>query len=90
VVAENRPAASTRVAEVMTTPVLAVRRDTPLEECRTLMSQRRVRHLPVIEAEKLLGLVSTGDILADEVSRQQSTIEYLHEYIHGPGMGLTA
>ena len=49
-----------------------------------------MRHLPVIEGEKLLGLVSTGDILADEASRQQSTIEYLHEYIHGPGMGLTA
>ena len=42
-----------------------------------------MRHLPVIEDNKLVGLVSTGDIMAHEVAQQQITIEYMHEYIHG-------
>ena len=47
------------------------------------MTEKRIRHLPVVEDGKLYGMVSAGDILASEVAEQQATIEYLNEYLHG-------
>ena len=83
VVARERRPSETRVGEVMTTPTACCRRDTPLTECRTIMTSKRVRHLPVVEEDKLYGLISIGDIMAHEVVDQQTTIEYLHEYLYG-------
>jgi CBS domain-containing protein len=72
-----------RVGDVMTSPMACCRRDTPLEECRAVMSHKRIRHLPVVEEGRLYGIISSGDILAFEVANQQNTIEYLHEYLYG-------
>ena len=83
VVAAGKDPKTTPVGEVMTSPMVCCRRDTLLAECKTVMSQKRIRHLPVVEEGKLFGLVSAGDILASEVSDQQATIEYLHEYLYG-------
>lgn len=83
VVATGKVAAETRVGDVMTTPMACCHRETPLEECKAVMSDRRIRHLPVVEDGKLYGLISTGDILAHEQTDQQATIEYLHEYLYG-------
>ncbi|MGB2986130.1 MAG: CBS domain-containing protein [Phycisphaerae bacterium] len=47
------------------------------------MTDKRIRHLPVVEEGKLYGLISSGDILAHERADQQATIEYLHEYLYG-------
>ncbi len=47
------------------------------------MTNKRLRHLPVVEDNELVGIISIGDILAMEVELQQSTIEYLHDYLHG-------
>lgn len=82
VVKERRPG-ETRAGEVMTTPMACCRRDTPLTECQAIMTSKRVRHLPVVEEGKLHGLISIGDIMAHEVVDQQTTIEYLHEYLYG-------
>jgi len=83
VVAAGKDPKVTRVEETMTSPMACCRRDTPLAECKTVMSQKRIRHLPVVEDGKLYGMISAGDILASEVSDQQATIEYLHEYLYG-------
>jgi len=83
VVAAGLPPAETPVGTVMTSPMAVCRRDTKLAECKSIMSQKRIRHLPVVEEGKLHGMISTGDIMASEVADQQSTIEYLHEYLHG-------
>ena len=83
VVAAKRVPANTRVGDVMSTPMACCKRTTSLAECRTLMTQKRIRHLPVVEDGALHGIVSSGDILASEVAQQQDTIEYLHEYLYG-------
>ena len=83
VVARQLVPGETRVGDVMTSPTACCHRDTSLAECRGLMTAERIRHLPVVEEGKLYGLVSSGDILANEVAEQQSTIEYLHEYLYG-------
>ena len=83
VVAEGRPPDSTRIGEVMSTPVTCCQPDTSLEECRAIMTGKRLRHLPVVENDEVIGIISIGDLLAVEVELQQTTIEYLHEYLHG-------
>ncbi|MGD2110731.1 MAG: CBS domain-containing protein [Phycisphaerae bacterium] len=83
VVAAGKRSDDTRVEEAMTAPMACCRRDTKLEECRAVMTGKRIRHLPVVEDGKLYGLISSGDILAHEVEGQQATIEYLHEYLYG-------
>ena len=81
--AESRPPAETQVSEVMTSKLICCRPDTPAEECRDIMTRQRIRHLPVIENDQLVGIISIGDILAREVAAQQVAIEYMHQYIHG-------
>jgi CBS domain-containing protein len=82
IVATGKSASETRVGEVMTSPMACCRRDTPLAECKTVMTDKRIRHLPVVEEGKLYGLISTGDIIAHERAGQQATIEYLHDYLY--------
>lgn len=84
VVAANRDPAATPVAEVMTSPIVFCRESTTLAECQQVMTQKRIRHLPVMEDGQLRGIISTGDILAGQVASQQTTIEYLNEYLYGP------
>ncbi len=83
IVADSRSPDATSVREVMSSQVAYCTPDMPIAECEELMSRRRMRHLPVLEEGRLVGLISTGDIMAHEVSQQQVTIEYMHEYIHG-------
>ena len=83
IVAAGKDPKTTPVGEVMTSPMACCRRDALLADCKNVMSQKRIRHLPVVEEGKLFGMISTGDILASEVSDKQATIEYLHEYLHG-------
>lgn len=83
VVARRRDPAATAVQDVMSTPVAYCSPTASRAECRAVMRQRRIRHLPVIANDKLLGLVSIGDILLDEGAEQQETIHYLYEYMYG-------
>ena len=83
VVAVQRPADVTQVGDVMTSPCACCRPETTLAECRDVMSAKRIRHLPVVEGGRLCGMVSTGDVLAAEAKNQETTIEYLHQYIYG-------
>lgn len=83
VVAQRRDPADTRVEEVMTRRVACCKPTTTLEDCRAAMTQNRIRHLPVVHNDELVGIVSMRDVLAQELRSQQTTIEYLHAYLQG-------
>jgi CBS domain-containing protein len=84
VVAEGRDPARTTVGEVMTVEVACCTPDTTLEEARGAMKNRRIRHLPVVDGEeRLLGVISIGDLNAFQVADQEQTIFLLNEYLYG-------
>jgi CBS domain-containing protein len=76
-----------RVGEHMTQTVMTVRPEDTLDECMGLMTVKRIRHLPVVENEKLVGLVSIGDVVKGVISTREMTIEQLENYIEGRGYG---
>ncbi|HEY9505250.1 MAG TPA: CBS domain-containing protein [Gemmatimonadales bacterium] len=82
VVAVGLDPARTTVSQVMTTPVITCRPELSLEDCATLMTTRRVRHLPVQQGSELTGLVTIGDLLAHKVSEQQATLEQMTQYLY--------
>jgi len=84
VVAEQRDPAHTTLREVMTSPLISLHAEATLEECMGIFTEKRVRHLPVIDGEELCGIVTSGDILAHQVTEQRDTIEYLHSYVYSP------
>ena len=71
------------VNEVMTRQVIYVRPDHTNEDCMALMTDKRVRHLPVLENGRVLGVISIGDLVKDTISEQRFIIEQLEHYIHG-------
>lgn len=84
VVAEQRDPAATSVSDVMTRRVVCCKPDTPIDDVRSLMKNRRIRHLPVVDGgEKLVGLISIGDINAHHAHDCEVQIHYLEEYIYG-------
>ena len=70
------------VREIMTGKILTVQPTQTIEECMALMTSRRVRHLPVTDGERLLGLVSIGDLVKQVIADQEQTIKELESYIH--------
>jgi CBS domain-containing protein len=80
-VAAGRDPARTAVGEVLTSSVVTCGLQTTIDECAALMTARHIRHLPVREASGLVGLVTIGDVLAFQVSEQQSTIEQMNNYL---------
>jgi CBS domain-containing protein len=82
VVAAGRAPDTTRVCDVFTRDIVTCGPETQVDECASIMSTRRVRHLPVIDAGGLHGLVTIGDVLAHRLSDQESTIQHLHSYVY--------
>ena len=78
----GRSSADTPVRDIMTTPVLTVQPETPVEACMQIMTECRVRHLPVIEGGHVVGMVSIGDLVKAVIAEQQQHIEQLESYIH--------
>lgn len=83
VVLMDRSSKVTPVQEIMSPHVRFVRLDQTTDECMALMTERRMRHLPVIDQEKLVGMVSIGDLVKNIIAEQQFTIEQLEHYITG-------
>lgn len=81
VVAEQRDPATTLVSAVMTPKPLTVTSLTTLDACGTLMTQRKVRHLPVMDDGELRGIVTPGDLLAFRMAEQETLIQDLHSYV---------
>ena len=79
----SRSSKETPVREIMTAAVMYVRPDQTTEDCMVLMTENRLRHLPVMESDKLVGLISIGDLVKDIISEQKFIIEQLEHYIHG-------
>ena len=79
----GRSSLTTLVSETMTKAVMYVDPSQTSEECMALMTQNRLRHLPVVENGELLGLISIGDLVKDIISQQQFIIEQLEHYISG-------
>jgi CBS domain-containing protein len=82
---EGRTAHQSRVSEIMTGKVIYVEADQPLEECMALMIDKNIRHLPVYDKGKLLGLISVRDVLKEVVDVQKFMISQLEHYITGGG-----
>ncbi|MBI5864333.1 MAG: CBS domain-containing protein [Planctomycetes bacterium] len=83
VVAAQLEPARTRVREVMTSPVVVCEPAAKRSDCRALMTERRVRHLPVVDRGRLIGMISIGDLIKDEGREQAETIQHLYTYMHG-------
>ncbi len=83
VVLMGRSSKETPVRDIMTFPVMVVRPEQTNEECMALMTDNRVRHLPVVDQGKLIGLISIGDLVKDIISEQKFIIEQLEHYIAG-------
>jgi CBS domain-containing protein len=80
---KGRSSPKTPIREVMTTKVICVPPEQTVEACMALMTEKRVRHLPVLRDGQLLGVISIGDLVKSIISAQQFTIEQLEHYISG-------
>jgi CBS domain-containing protein len=81
VILKGRSSKTTLVKEIMTSPVIFVVSDQSVDECMDIMTKNRIRHLPIMENEKILGVISIGDLVKWVVSDQEETIEHLQNYI---------
>ncbi|MDB5841592.1 MAG: hypothetical protein JWQ23_3544 [Herminiimonas sp.] len=83
VVLHGRASSQTPVRDIMTSSVMYVRPENTVHECMALMTENRLRHLPVLDNGNLVGLISIGDLVKDIISEQRFIIEQLEHYIMG-------
>ena len=83
VVLKGRSSPATRVGDIMVSRVMYAKPDQSVEECMAIMTDKKVRHLPVIEQEKLVGMVSIGDLVKSVLSDQKFIIDQLEHFIRG-------
>ena len=81
----GKNARDTKVSDIMTSNVITVDANQPLEECMSLMIDKNIRHLPVCEGKELLGVVSVRDVLKEVIEVQQMMLTQLERYITGGG-----
>jgi len=80
---QGRTSRDTKVSEIMSSPLVYVTPETPVEEAMAIMTDRRIRHLPVVENDDVVGLVSIGDLVKYQSQEQSFQIKYLTDYISG-------
>jgi CBS domain-containing protein len=83
VILMGRSSADTPVSQIMTTPVITVSPEDTVHRCMELVTEKRIRHLPVVEKGKMVGMVSIGDLVKAVIEEQQQTIVQLERYIAG-------
>jgi CBS domain-containing protein len=81
VILQGKSSKQIQVREIMTSPAIFVTPDQTVQECMRIMTDKHIRHLPVVENETILGVVSIGDLVKWMISAQQQTISQLHSYI---------
>jgi CBS domain-containing protein len=82
VILMGRSSADTPVRDIMSSPVITVQPDTTVQACMQLMTDRHVRHLPVTDGGRVVGMVSIGDLVKAVIAEQRQQIEQLESYIH--------
>jgi len=85
VILKGKSSRKTSCREIMTDSVVSVSKDYSVNECMQLFTQKHIRHLPVVDAGKVIGMVSIGDIVKTIITDQENTIEQLQRYITGTG-----
>lgn len=83
VILKGKSSKEMAVREIMTKDVLMIRTEQPIDECMAFMTERRIRHLPVLDHEKLVGMISIGDVVKAIISEQEFMIKQLENYITG-------
>jgi CBS domain-containing protein len=83
VILKGKNSMDTPVREIMTATVVTVRPDQTIDDCMELMTENRIRHLPVVDGDRLAGVISIGDVVKGIISRQEFVIEQLENYITG-------
>jgi CBS domain-containing protein len=84
VILQGRASKETRIEEIMTTQVVFGHEDQTIEECMAIMTEKRVRHLPILnEAKDVVGVISLGDLVKSMLAEQKFVIEQLENYIYG-------
>jgi signal-transduction protein with cAMP-binding, CBS, and nucleotidyltransferase domain len=78
---DDRTDKDTPVSEIMTSPLIVVTPQTPVDECMAIMTDRRIRHMPVVEDGEVVGIVSIGDVVKFQSQQQSFKIQYLTDYI---------
>jgi CBS domain-containing protein len=81
----GKTSAIAKVSEIMTEKVLYVNASQPIQECMALMTDKRIRHLPVFENDKLIGVISIGDVLRNAIDEREFIISQLEHYIRAGG-----
>jgi CBS domain-containing protein len=79
----GRSSAETPVWQIMSSPVVTVSPDDGVRQCMQLMTERRIRHLPVVEGGRMVGMISIGDLVRVVIEEQDQTIEHLERFISG-------
>ena len=82
IVLQGRSSRDTKIRDIMTTRVVFARPEQSVEDCMAMMTEKRVRHLPVMDGEKLLGIISIGDLVKSIIEEQQHVIKQLEQYIN--------
>ena len=82
IIVKDRASKTTKVSEIMSDKLVVVKPDTTINECMALMTDKRIRHLPVLENDQLIGLISIGDVVKEVIDEQNFVIEQLETYIH--------
>ena len=83
VILKGKASPTTPVRDIMTTRVIYVQPEQTVEECMAIMTDKHIRHLPVLEGEKLVGMISIGDLVKSIIADQKYTIEQLEQFIQG-------
>jgi CBS domain-containing protein len=83
IILKGKASKDTLVREIMTAKVICVNIRTPVNECMAIMTEKRIRHLPVFDGEQLVGVISIGDVVKDIISEQEFVIDQLEKYIIG-------
>ena len=83
VVLQGKTSAATPIRDIMTAKVVFARPSSSIDECMALMSERRIRHLPVMDSNVVVGVLSITDLVRAQIAEQQFVIEQLEHYIHG-------
>jgi CBS domain-containing protein len=81
VILKGKSSKETLVRTIMTSPVICADADQPIDVCMALMTEKRIRHLPILDSDKLVGVVSLGDLVRTIISEQESQIRGLESYI---------